>query len=111
MLRRMIAGAVAAACVGLAAPAVQAQVNFGSNFNVNPSSVGEPNGTFTANFINFNYQAEIDQSAGVPAPFAETGAGSFTAFSTSLSQPAISAGTTGLLVNYNLYATFSGVGT
>lgn len=112
MLRKLIGGAVAAACVGLAAPAALAQVTFGAAYNVNPTAVGETPGTFSANYINFNYQAEVDQTAtsATTSSFAETGGANFTAFSTTLSGAAIPASTSGLLLNYGLYATFSGTG-
>lgn len=82
-------------------------------FNVNPSAVGEAQTTFSATYIDFSYNAEIDQTAtsASTGTFTETGAATFSTFRTSLVQPPISVGTTGLNLNYNLYALFTATGT
>ena len=84
-----------------------------SGFNVNPSAVGEPNTTFSATYIDFSYNAEIDQTAVTAnsGTFTETGAATFSAFRTSLSGAPINVGITGLNLNYNLYALFTATGT
>jgi len=111
MFRKLIGGAVAAACIGLAAPAAHAQLVFGTPYNINPTAVGETPGTFSASYITFNYQAEADQTGGTPSTFNETGGGSFGFFSNTLFGAPILASTSGLNLNYGLYATFSGAGT
>jgi len=112
MFRKIIGGAVAAACIGLAAPAAQAQLVFGTPYNVNPTAVGETPGTFSASYITFNYQAEADNTGGAtPSAFTETGGANFGFFSNNLFGPPLLASSTGLNLNYSLYATFSGAGT
>lgn len=82
-------------------------------FNVNPSAVGEAQTTFSATYIDFSYNAEIDQTAtsANTGTFTETGAATFSAFRTSLVAPPINVGITGLNLNYNLYALFTATGT
>jgi hypothetical protein len=79
-------------------------------FTVNPSAVGEPEGPFTATFIDFSYRALVDQST--PAPpgsFTETGGGFFSSFQhPTLGTPV---NNTGINQDYRLYVTFSATGT
>jgi hypothetical protein len=61
---------------------------------------------FTARFIDFSYEAEVDQTGVV---FDETGVAFFGTFRTALGQPPIP--NTGLGDTYNMYAIFDGSGT
>lgn len=79
-------------------------------FTVNPSAVGEPEGPFTATFINFSYRALVDQStAAPPGIFSESGGGFFTGFDhPTLGTPV---NNTGINSDYRLYVTFNATGT
>ncbi len=104
--------------LGLGASAAMAGhvpgVNFAAqNFVVNPSAVGEPQGPFSARYIDFSYQAEVDQTgtSATTGSFTETGAATFSTFRTKLNQPPVSATVSGLNTTYNLYALFTASGT
>lgn len=76
-------------------------------FTVNPTAVGETNASFTASYVDFSYQSEVDQTAF--GTFDETGGGFFGTFRTSLGGAPVPG--TGLGTDYQLYALFSGTGT
>jgi PEP-CTERM motif len=61
---------------------------------------------FTARFIDFSYEAEVDQTG---FTFDETGVAFFSSFRTELGQPAVE--NTGLGTEYRMYAIFDGSGT
>lgn len=75
-------------------------------FTVNPGVVGETNSSFDARYIDFSYQAEVDQSG---FNFAETGGGFFGTFRDALGGSPIA--NTGLGTDYQMYALYSGIGT
>lgn len=80
-------------------------------FGVDPSAIGKPESAFTASYIDFSYQATVDQQAGVggSAPFQEDGIGFFSTFQhPNLGNPVSG---TGLNSSYKLYIRFSGEGT
>jgi hypothetical protein len=107
--KTLVAAALLGASLGLASsPAVASHVpGFGFSevpFTFDATAYG--GGEFTATFIDFSYEAEVDQTG---FTFDETGVAFFSSFRTSLSQPPI--GGTGLVTDYNMYATFAGSGT
>ncbi len=90
---------------------------FGVPFGVDPGAIGKAEGPFTASFIDFSYQATVDQSAGVgvgpgaTSTFMEDAIGVFSTYQhPSLGNP-VSSTITGLNSTYKLYALFSGDGT
>jgi hypothetical protein len=87
---------------------------FNTPFTVDPSAVGEPQGPFTATFIQFGYNAEVDQfPTGNPllATFDETGVATFTSYQHPNTTTPVSPLTSGLLITYELYLVFSATGT
>jgi len=94
--------------LGLASGAASA---FVQPFGVDPGAIGEAEAAFTASYIDFSYQATVDQGAGVAgvSSFSEDGIGFFSTFQhPSLGNPVAG---TGLNSSYKLYALFSGDGT
>ena len=110
-----------AVAAGLALTSVSAlashvpALSFGpEKFIVNPSAagIGEPNGPFTAGSISFDYRALVTQDGTVsPATFAENGSVFFNPFRVSVGGQAINVATSGLGLNYELYALFTALGT
>lgn len=82
-------------------------------FTVNPSALGFAQGPFQATFIDYSYIAAVDQVAtGVgTGAFTEQGAGFFSVFRHPNLFTVVPAPTSGLNVNYQLYAQFSATGT
>lgn len=90
---------------------------FGVSFQANPSVVGAPQPTFTADVIDFSYTATVDQqapsgicSAASPCTFREIGTASFSQFREGFLTPVIN---DGLNENpgYTLTGRFTGSGT
>jgi PEP-CTERM motif-containing protein len=81
-----------------------------TSFTVTPSAEGEPQGAFTATYIDFSYVALVDQTAVAgTGSFSEQGAGFFGSFrSPNLSDVLVG---TGINNDYKLYLTFSATGT
>ncbi|SFQ04954.1 PEP-CTERM protein-sorting domain-containing protein [Nitrosomonas cryotolerans] len=109
--KHLMAGAFVAAGLILSSSTALAShipsgLSFAEEFTVNPGAVGEANASFNARYIDFSYTAEVDQTG---FTFAETGGGFFGTFRNSLGGAPILG--TGLGVNYQLYALFSGNGT
>jgi len=80
-------------------------------FGVDPSAIGKPEGSFTASYVDFSYQATVDQQAGAgdTASFQQDGIGFFSSFQhPDLGNPVLG---TGLNSSYRLYIRFAGEGT
>jgi hypothetical protein len=110
-----VAGAAALALSSSAAMANHVPgIGFGNqSFTINPGALGLAGcggSTCTANFIDFSYGAEVDQTASGPgaAVFTETGGGFFGTFRTSLTGPSVKG--TGLDNSYSMYFLFSAAG-
>jgi hypothetical protein len=107
--KTLMAAALAGASLGLASPAALASHIPGFGFSEVPftfDATAYGGGDFTATFIDFSYEAEVDQSG---LMFDETGVAFFSTFRTDLAQPPVPG--TGLGTAYSLYATFDGSGT
>jgi len=79
-------------------------------FTVTPAAIGEANAPFTATFVDFSYNAYVDQTAvaGV-GTFSEQGAGFFGSFRHPDTATVVLG--TGINSDYQLYAVFDGAGT
>jgi hypothetical protein len=116
--KTLVAALIGTGAALASAPALAAHIpGFGfaaTDFTFDPTAYcDEPGCTeFTAKFIDFSYQAEVDQT-GIPATttgtFSETGFAFFSTFQTELGSP-VNAGTSGLNLDYQMYALFFGGG-
>jgi hypothetical protein len=106
--KALMAATIAGASFGFAGSAVASHVpgiGFNAqNFTFDATAYG--GSEFTARFIDFSYEAEVDQQVAI---FQETGVGFFSSFRTDLSSPPIA--DTGLTTDYRMYAIFDGTGT
>jgi hypothetical protein len=87
-------------------------VFFGEDFTFDATAYGA-GASFTARNMNFNYDSEVDQFATATPDindFDQTGIVNFSAFFPLFGAP-IGAGVSGLGFTYNMYATFSAIGT
>lgn len=75
------------------------------SFTFNPQGFGKTQGEFTASFIDFSYEAEVDQTGGI---FSETGVGFFGSFRNTLGGPPVA--NTGITTDYRMYLKFTGSG-
>lgn len=110
-----VAGALAFALTSSAAMASHIP-GMGFNertFTIDPTAVGEAAciGPCTARFINFGYQAEVDQTNTglMSASFTESAGGFFNGFVPDQGQPELD--DTGLTTNYRMYFLFDATGT
>lgn len=119
-IRKTLSALIGAAALTIAsAPAFANHIPattfaFGTAFTINPSAIGLVGcggGTCTANFIDYSYQAEVDQTptSAFSTTFAETGGGFFGTFRTSLGGAPVSG--TGLGNTYQMYFLFNTTGT
>lgn len=119
-IRKTLSALIGAAALTIAsAPAFANHIPattfaFGSAFTINPSAIGLAGcggGTCVANYIDFSYQAEVDQTPTSPfsTSFAETGGGFFGTFRTTLGGAPVNQ--TGLGNTYQLYFVFNATGT
>jgi hypothetical protein len=105
MMGSAVAGLAFGSSVALAAH-ISGGISLSDSFTVTPGAVGESNAAFAAHFIDFSYQAEVDQTG---FAFEETGGGFFGTFRDTLGGSPIPF--TGLGTDYQMYALFSGDGT
>lgn len=119
-IRKTLSALVGAAALTIAcAPAFANHIPattfaFGTAFTINPGAIGLVGcggGTCTANYIDFSYQAEVDQTrtGAASTSFAESGGGFFGTFRTTLGGAPVNQ--TGLGNTYQLYFVFDATGT
>lgn len=110
--RTALATAAAALLALAAMPATAAHVPGTSGnhteFTVDPSAVGEAQTSFQARTVNFNYEADVSQDAN--GLFSENGLATLSTFNNPFNNT-LSAGLTGLNLDYEMYATFAATGT
>jgi len=111
-LKKTLVAAVVGSAVALSAsPALAFHIpafSFTAEpFTFNATAYG--GGNFSAKYIDYSYNAEVDQTCAVGGcTFAESGVGFFGTFRTELGDPAVSG--TGLGTDYRMYAIFTGAG-
>lgn len=114
-IAKLTAGAVLAMASSVALADHVPGIGFASqSFTINPGAIGVGGcggGTCVANFLDFSYKAEVDQTntGAATSAFDETGGGFFGTFRTSLGDPAVRG--TGLNNDYSMYFVFSAAGT
>jgi hypothetical protein len=112
--KTLVAALIGTGAALASAPALAAHIpGFGfaaTDFTFDPTAYCEAGGDcaeFTAKFIDFSYQAEVDQTG---FNFAESGFAFFSTFQAELGSP-VDAGISGLNLDYRMYAVFAGNGT
>ena len=111
--KTLVAAAIGTGAAFMSAPALSAHIpgfGFGpQTFTFDPTGFCDlaTCAEFSAKYIDFSYQAEVDQQGNA---FQESGFAFFSTFQTELGSP-VNALTTGLNTDYKMYTVFTGTGT